>query len=343
MQGTPKQSVAELPAYVGGTAAVRILCVEDDEHYRETLVAELSERGFAVRGFADATSLLGSLDSVFEADVIVLEWKLPSTSGVDLLHQLRRRGVNLPVIFLTAHTLVANESLAFDRGASDFIDKARGVDVLVSRLKRIVGTHKSVADRQTDKFMACGRLVLKPEISRAYWNGVDVGLTMGEYENRPFAGDERRSLHYVSHDLRPPDLRGVYRGGRKYWLSGERPIGNQAHPKQVSAHAIGLCRNRKLHWLWILLGQASRRRGLQRKKASFKAQFARWRAARTSGDRRTPSPSSVRHAPPTRARASWANGLRARCGLVMLAAIVWLRSLSVGPVTPSHVNLKFAA
>ena len=118
----------------------------------------------------------------FDADVIVLEWKLPSTSGVDLLHQLRRRGVNLPVVFLTAHTLVANESLAFDRGASDFIDKARGVDVLVSRLKRIVGTHKSVADRQTDKFMACGRLLLKPEISRAYWNGVDVGLTMGEYK-----------------------------------------------------------------------------------------------------------------------------------------------------------------
>ena len=182
VQGTSKQSTAELPSYVGGADALRILCVEDDEQYRETLVQGLSERGFAVHGFADATSLLGSLDSVFGADVIVLEWKLPKISGVDLLRQLRRRGVNLPVVFLTGHTLVANESLAFDRGASDFIDKVRGVDVLVSRLKRIVGSFKPIADRQADKFIACGKLVLKPEISRAYWNGVDVGLTIGEYK-----------------------------------------------------------------------------------------------------------------------------------------------------------------
>jgi two-component system, OmpR family, response regulator ChvI len=181
VKGTSKQNAAELPSYVGANA-LRILCVEDDEQYRETLVQGLSERGFAVHGFADATSLLGSLDNVFGADVIVLEWKLPKISGVDLLQQLRRRGVNLPVVFLTGHTLVANESLAFDRGASDFIDKVRGVDVLVSRLKRIVGSFKPIADRQADKFIACGKLVLKPEISRAYWNGVDVGLTIGEYK-----------------------------------------------------------------------------------------------------------------------------------------------------------------
>jgi two-component system, OmpR family, response regulator ChvI len=123
MQGTPTQSVAELPADVGGTGTLRVLCVDHDEHYRETLVVELSERGFAVHGFADATSLLGSFDNIFKANAIVLEWKLPKTSGVDLLRELRRRGVNLPVVFLTGHTLVDNESLAFDRGASDFIDK----------------------------------------------------------------------------------------------------------------------------------------------------------------------------------------------------------------------------
>jgi two-component system response regulator ChvI len=182
VQGSTKQSAAELPSYVGAADALRVLCVEDDEQSRETLVAELSERGIAGHGFADATSLLGWLDSAFEADVIILEWKLPKISGVELLWQLRRRGVNLPVVFLTGHTLVANESLAFDRGASDFIDKARGVDVLVSRLKRIVGSYKPIADRQADKSIACGKLVLKPEISRAYWNGVDVGLTIGEYK-----------------------------------------------------------------------------------------------------------------------------------------------------------------
>src|ERR1700733_13551432 len=62
VQGTSKQSTAELPSYVGGADALRILCVEDDEQFRETLVVGLSERGFAVHGFADATSLLSRLD-----------------------------------------------------------------------------------------------------------------------------------------------------------------------------------------------------------------------------------------------------------------------------------------
>ncbi|MEA2914030.1 MAG: two-component system, OmpR family, response regulator ChvI [Bradyrhizobium sp.] len=180
MQGTPNQSAVGLPAYVGRTGGIRILFVEDDEDYREALGADLSERGFVIQSFADATSLLDSFGSA--AEVIILDWKLPRTSGIDLLGQLRRQGVNLPVMFLTGLASTVHETLAFDRGAIDFIDKSRGVDVLVSRLKRIVESYKPIADRRADKFIACGKLVLKPEISRAYWNGVDVGLTIGEYK-----------------------------------------------------------------------------------------------------------------------------------------------------------------
>jgi len=46
MQGTPNQSAAGSPTYVGRTGGIRILFVEDDEGYRVNLVAELSERGF---------------------------------------------------------------------------------------------------------------------------------------------------------------------------------------------------------------------------------------------------------------------------------------------------------
>jgi two-component system, OmpR family, response regulator ChvI len=145
--------------------AIRILFVQDDEDYREALGADLSEHGFVVHGFADATSLLDSFDSAVEADLIILDWKLPRTSGIDLLGQLRRQGV---VVFLTGLASTVHETLAFDMGATDFIDKSRGVDVLVSRLKRIVEPYKPIADRQADKFIACGKLVLKPEISRAH-------------------------------------------------------------------------------------------------------------------------------------------------------------------------------
>jgi two-component system response regulator ChvI len=46
---------------------------------------------------------------------------------------------------------------------------------------RCIVSSRRIANRQTDNFIACGKLVLKPEISRAHWNDVDVGLTIGEY------------------------------------------------------------------------------------------------------------------------------------------------------------------
>jgi two-component system, OmpR family, response regulator ChvI len=181
MNGIPNQSAVGLPAHVSRTGDLRILFVEDDKHYRDALGAELSEHGFAVHSFADGASLLGSLDSAAEADVIVVEWTLPKTSGIDLLRQLRRQGVTLPVVFLTGVALPERESLAFDRGAADFIDKQRGVAVLVRRLKCLVEVRKATTDLRAERSMICGKLCLRPEISRAYWNGADLDLTLGEY------------------------------------------------------------------------------------------------------------------------------------------------------------------
>jgi two-component system response regulator ChvI len=166
---------------VGETNAVRVLFVEDDNDFREALADQLSDLGFAVQKFADGAALLAALDSAIDADVIILDWGLPDTSGIDLLTRLRRRGINLPVVFLTGHSPTRRESLAFERGAIDFIDKARGVDVLVRRLKLVVEGANPAADRQPEKRMVFGNLVLRPGVSRAYWNEVDVGLTVSEY------------------------------------------------------------------------------------------------------------------------------------------------------------------
>jgi two-component system response regulator ChvI len=167
---------------VGKMDMIRVLFVEDDDDYREALAGDLSDRGFSVQGFADGASLLESLDAAIDADVVLLDWGLPQTSGIDLLPQIRRRGIRLPVVFLTGRALTKYESLAFDRGAIDFIDKARGVDVLVKRLRRAVEAARPAAPMPADKSIVRGSLVLRPNVSRAYWNDVDVGLTVGEYD-----------------------------------------------------------------------------------------------------------------------------------------------------------------
>jgi CheY-like chemotaxis protein/multisubunit Na+/H+ antiporter MnhB subunit len=139
------------PPLEGGADPIRVVIVEDDEDYREIVGDELSWHGFVVRSFADGASLLGSLDITDDADLIVLDWRLPNISGIDLLPELRRHGVDLPVVFLTSHAQLANEKLAFERGALDFIDKTRGVAFLAKRL-RLVSKHcKPAANPKADK------------------------------------------------------------------------------------------------------------------------------------------------------------------------------------------------
>ena|SRR5437899_441125 len=117
------------------TISIRVLWVEDDEHYREIVGEELSDHGFTVRSFADGASLLGSLDAANDADIIVLDWGLPNVSGIDLLPQLRQNGVTLPVVFLTNQAHPTYKELAFSRGAHDFLEKTDDMDVLVERLR----------------------------------------------------------------------------------------------------------------------------------------------------------------------------------------------------------------
>jgi len=166
----------------GEAGPIRVLIVEDDENYREIVASELSWHGFIVRSLADGDALLGSLDTAAEADVIVLDWRLPTISGIDLLPQLRQRGVNLPVVFLTSHADPAYEKLAFERGALDFIDKTRGVEILATRLRLAAKSGKPAATPEAEKRIVCGKLGLSPSASRACWNGVDGGLTVSEYD-----------------------------------------------------------------------------------------------------------------------------------------------------------------
>ena len=176
----------------------RVVLVESDQYYRETLTVELLRQGFVVHAFADGASLLGALATAVDADLVVLDWDLPRMSGIKLMAELRRQDVNLPVVLLTGKVIAGDENdrcllaprealdayecMAFDQGAVDFIPKSRDREVLVRRLRNVVELVKPKANAALEEHLACDRLRLKPETSRALWNGVDVDLTLGEYK-----------------------------------------------------------------------------------------------------------------------------------------------------------------
>jgi two-component system response regulator ChvI len=168
-----------LPASVSEPDAIRVLLIEDDPIDRGFLIDELSKRGIAVRRFGDVASLLGAPDATCDADVIVLHCDGPKISGIDLLVRLHREGVNVPVVLLTSQALPALECQALDKGAVDVIRKSRGSEVLVRRLKSVVKA--SNRPERSDRSMICGKLLLRPGVSRAYWQDADLDLTLGEY------------------------------------------------------------------------------------------------------------------------------------------------------------------
>ena len=120
----------------------RVVLVDDDPSYLEVIANELGDCGFSVRSFRDGAAFLEALDLVAESDAVLLDWTLPGLSGVDILERVRWSGLNVPVAFLTGRAPIDYEHLAREKGAVDFIDKTRGVEIIAQRLTHMVETHK---------------------------------------------------------------------------------------------------------------------------------------------------------------------------------------------------------
>lgn len=161
---------------------ISVVFVEDDDDFREAVSGELTDLGFDVTCFADGAGLLGFFAQGSVAEIILLDWSLPSITGIDLLPELRRNGIQLPVVFLTGRSQPAYEKLALDRGAVDFVDKARGVPILARRLRLVADAARKPVDPEVEDNFHCGRLLLKPGISRAFWDDADVNLTLTEFK-----------------------------------------------------------------------------------------------------------------------------------------------------------------
>jgi two-component system response regulator ChvI len=164
-------------ASVSEPDAIRVLLIEEGAIGRGFLNDELSKQGFAVRKIA---SLPGEPDAARDADVIVLHCDRAKISSIELLAKLHRQGVNVPVVVLTGQALPAHECLAFDSGAVDVICKSRGSEVLGRRLKRVVKASNRTDQPRSDAPIICGKLLLRPDVGRVYWNDVDLSLTLGE-------------------------------------------------------------------------------------------------------------------------------------------------------------------
>lgn len=159
------------------THAAPVALVDDDPLYCEALAQDLVDRGFAVHKFRDGRAFLDAVQQGLDVRVVLLDWTLPAMSGLAVLRTLRQRQVTVPVVFLTGRCGVEYELAALRSGAIDFVDKARGIEVLAPRLRRLIASRCARLEA-----ICHGELVLHPAMWRAEWRRQDVGLTVTEYK-----------------------------------------------------------------------------------------------------------------------------------------------------------------
>jgi two-component system response regulator MprA len=171
----------------------RVLVVEDDPALRGVLDRGLRQEGFAVSLAVTGREALAFVDDM-PPDVVVIDIGLPDTDGRDLCQALRARGVQTPVLFLTARDALVDRIAGFDAGGDDYLVKPFALVELARRLEALL--RRSGADPALE----IGGLRLDPATHSVDDGSTETPLTPTEFRllgallSRPGEAVRRREL-----------------------------------------------------------------------------------------------------------------------------------------------------
>ncbi len=118
--------------------AAHVFLVDDNDEFRESTRWLLEDAGFLVSDFAGGADLLRELDrAATQPACIVSDVRMPQMSGIELQQELKRRNVELPLVFVTAHADVPLAVEAMRNGAANFIEKPFDPLMLVHALRTV--------------------------------------------------------------------------------------------------------------------------------------------------------------------------------------------------------------
>lgn len=161
-------------------AGKRLLLVEDEAGLRLTLSDRLSSEGYTVATACDGEA--GLAEAVTGGyDLIVLDVMLPRINGLDVCREVRQRGVNTPILMLTARGQVVDKVVGLKLGADDYLTKPFETIELMARLEALLRRAPSSAEPGGDvyRFGTVSVDFRKMEVVRA---GSPVDLSAREFK-----------------------------------------------------------------------------------------------------------------------------------------------------------------
>ena len=155
---------------------MRILVVEDEQDMNLLIQKVLKRSGYSVDGCFDGQEAEDYLADT-EYDVILLDVMLPKRDGYQLVADLRGKGVDTPVLFLTARDSIADRVKGLDLGADDYLVKPFDFDELLARIR--VLSRKRVGHKSNQFTVA--DLTLDVERRQVYRAGQEIRLLPKEF------------------------------------------------------------------------------------------------------------------------------------------------------------------
>jgi two-component system alkaline phosphatase synthesis response regulator PhoP/two-component system response regulator VicR len=154
----------------------RILIVEDDPDIAMSLGADLRRQGHTPEVVSDGEQAI-EVGTRATWDLILLDVMLPRVDGYDVCRELRQRGVETPIIMLTARTQETEKEVGLDSGADDYVTKPFGIRELRARIRAQLRRSTRGRDRVT-RFGDCEVDFDRAELRRG---GVVVEVTPQEW------------------------------------------------------------------------------------------------------------------------------------------------------------------
>lgn len=163
----------------------RVLVVEDESEIRQLIVLHLKREGFEVEAAEDGEQARQMLtESAF--DLVILDWMLPSLSGLELTRWLRKHGGpnNTPILFVTAKTEPEHVATGLDAGADDYLTKPFDTLVLMARVNALLRRQdwlKTQPAATSSSRVTLGELVLDGQTFEVTLAGQKLDLTRSEF------------------------------------------------------------------------------------------------------------------------------------------------------------------
>ncbi|HEY3723362.1 MAG TPA: response regulator transcription factor [Acidimicrobiia bacterium] len=163
----------------GGDRTARVLVVDDEPSITDAVATALGYEGFDIATAANGRDALARVED-FRPDLVVLDVMLPDLDGIAITKRLRRDGIDVPVLFLTARDDAADKVEGLTAGGDDYVTKPFTLAEVIARVHAILRRTVGLTNAD-DGRLHFGDLEMVVDTHEAWRAGTPLRLTATEF------------------------------------------------------------------------------------------------------------------------------------------------------------------